>query len=268
MTQKRIAIMANAGGTGKTTLAVNLANELSQMGFSVCLVGLDPNGSLAMFLGIPNPGDPKLGLGAVLNNNFTGNWPLFECWSGRGKKVDAILSGQDLSEVVERLSTADRKTEALKDRLEDYPLPHDVILFDCPGTVDLTHKLALSACSQVLIPIQPDAKGVLAVATLLGWFYDTIKNLRLRPEPQIAGVVPNKVQSTSQHQQFLGLKPSASGVPSLPELLNSQRIPVYPVLKEFADISKAAMGGLPLRSFRPKHQANAVFREIAKDLIK
>lgn len=267
--QIKVACMSNAGGTGKTTLTINLANELSMAGRSVCLFGLDPNASLAMFLGIPNPGQHEQSLGAVLDEKFSGDWPLFDCWPGQGKNVQAILSGADLADNIEKLSTADRRTDVLRDRLDDYPLPHDFLFYDCPGTVDLIHKVALSACDYVLIPIQPDAKGVFAVASLLSWFYENVRRLRLRPEPKILGVIPNRVQAIAQHQSILGARVSNSGTPSLPELLGPRGITLFSAIKEYADISKAALeGGLPLRSFRPGHQANALFREIADVLIK
>jgi chromosome partitioning protein len=50
--QIRVALMSNAGGSGKTTLAVNVGHELFSAGFSVCLFGLDPNASLKTFVGL------------------------------------------------------------------------------------------------------------------------------------------------------------------------------------------------------------------------
>lgn len=269
--QLKVAVMSNAGGTGKTTLTINVANELSLAGYSVCLFGLDPNASLAMFLGLPNPSRDEQALGPVLlDEDFSGNWPLFDCWPDRNSKIQACLSGSGLGESIERLSTSDRRTEVLRDRLEDYPLPHDFLIYDCPGTVDLLHKVALTACDYVLVPVQPDAKGVFAVATLLTWFYEQIRRLRLRPSPEILGIVPNRVQAIAQHQNVLGLKGSrdSDDMPSLPELLQARGIKMFPPIKEYADISKSVMeGGLPLRAFRPGHPANQLFQGIASFLI-
>lgn len=267
--QIKIAIMSNAGGTGKTTLAINIANELNLAGHSVCLFGLDPNASLAMFLGIPNPAEGEKILGSVLlDEEFSGTWPLFDCWPDRGGKVQAILSGSTLGDCIEKLSTTDRRTEVLSDRLEDFSLSHDFLIYDCPGTVDLLHKVALSACDYVLIPVQPDAKGVFAVATLLTWFYEQVRRLRLRPAPEILGIVPNRVQAIAQHQSVLGLKESKDDMPSLPDLLEARGIRMFPPIKEYADISKSVMeGGLPLKAFRPGHQANRLFQGIANALI-
>ena len=270
MAQLKVAIMSNAGGTGKTTLAINIANELDLAGHPVCLLGLDPNASLAMFLGLINPSEREQTFSAVLDDEFDGVWPLFNCWTEKGSKIQACLSGESLGDAIERLSNTDRRTEKLQDRLEDYPLPHDFLIFDCPGTVDLLHKVALTACDYVLIPVQPDAKGVYAVATLLNWFFQQVKRLRLRPAPKILGVVPNRVQTTVQHQDVLGLRKDRNigEMPTLPDLLNSRGIYCFKPIREYADISKAIMDGMPLKAYRPGHKANTLFQEIAHTLIK
>ena len=45
-----IAILANAGGVGKSTIATHLAYGLSQQNISVTLLDLDPQRSLDIFV--------------------------------------------------------------------------------------------------------------------------------------------------------------------------------------------------------------------------
>lgn len=264
--QVKIAVMSNAGGTGKTTLTTNVAYELSLLGHSVCLLGMDPNASMGMFLGLPQPEDARSLSSVLVDPDFSGNWALQSCWPEKGSRVEACLSGKQLDASIEKLLIADRKTEVLRDRLEDHPLPHDFLIFDCPGTVDLMHKIALTACDYIIIPATPDAKGFYAVATLLEWFYENVRRLRLRPAPQIFGVVPNRVQAIAQHQGVLGEK--ENGSLTLPDLLESHDIKMFSPIREYAEISKSVMeGGLPLRAYRPGHPANQLFQAVAKELI-
>ncbi|MBW4458233.1 MAG: ParA family protein [Nostoc indistinguendum CM1-VF10] len=53
--QVRLALLSNAGGSGKTTLAVHLAYLLANEGFRVALIDLDPQGSVSLFCGLPRP---------------------------------------------------------------------------------------------------------------------------------------------------------------------------------------------------------------------
>lgn len=269
--QIRLAVMSNAGGSGKTTLAVNIAYELACLGYSVCLFGFDPNASLTMFVGQEEPVSEDT-LDRVFRPDFDGVWPLFDCWPDRTDKVQACLGGMIMTQVAERLTIADRKTEMLADWLEDFPLPHDVLIYDCPGTVDILHKVALSASSLVLVPIQPDNKDMLSCGTLLGWIYEMIGILRLRPTPKILGVVPNRVRLNDRaaHRDNLGLATrtrTEDEQPTLPEILGEMGIRCFDLIKDSAEIGNAASVGLPLRVFRSGHKANQNFKQIANAIL-
>jgi chromosome partitioning protein len=47
-----VSLIARKGGVGKTTLAANLASELSTNGANVCLLDFDPQGSLTMWASV------------------------------------------------------------------------------------------------------------------------------------------------------------------------------------------------------------------------
>ncbi|MHC5763159.1 ParA family protein, partial [Nostoc sp.] len=78
--QIRLAVISNAGGSGKTTLSVHLAYDLAKRKYNVALLDLDPQGSLTLFCGL-NPPEPEQTLAGVLKDQFDGVWPLTPCWS-------------------------------------------------------------------------------------------------------------------------------------------------------------------------------------------
>ncbi|MDX2239774.1 MAG: ParA family protein, partial [Leptolyngbyaceae cyanobacterium bins.302] len=47
-----ISLFNQAGGTGKTTLAMNLGYALTQQGHKVLLLDMDPQSSLTVFMGL------------------------------------------------------------------------------------------------------------------------------------------------------------------------------------------------------------------------
>ena len=78
MPQIRIAVLANAGGVGKTTLVSNLAYILSQNQVSVALIDLDPQRSLDTFCGLPEVSIEHSTVG-LLSENFS-TWNLTQPW--------------------------------------------------------------------------------------------------------------------------------------------------------------------------------------------
>ena len=257
--------MANSGGVGKTTLTVNLAYQLAKKGKSVAMFGCDPNGSLTLFCGLDDP-PPKKTLDYVLRPDFKGDYPLVQVWKDHIKGVDACLGGLPLTNTTQRLVLDKRGAYLLADALEDYPLPHDVVLIDCPGTIEQLHVAALSASTGVLITLKPEDKDLDAMAKLLEWISTTRSELRLKPAPEIIGVVPNGAKNRAMHRDNLGLS-GIEGVIGLPDIMKQMEIPMFPTIKDGAYIANAAAAGLPLGLYRSSDLSNQAYKKIAAAII-
>ena len=257
--QVRLAIISNAGGSGKTTLSVHLAYELGARGLKVALIDLDPQGSLTLFCGLEQP-EPEQTLSAVLQNNFDGNWPLTPCWLDSTKNVAVCQGGMVLTHTADELVLHKRGAYLLADRLTDYPLPHDLLIFDCPATLGPLPLMALAACTHLVVPVQLEPKSIQGAAHLLEWYYFHCKHLRLKPEPEILGFVPSQYDAKrAAHRQILE---------SLPEQLQEMNILAFPPIRDSAEFVNASGQGLPLHLYRRTHPAVADFKDIASQVAK
>lgn len=261
-----VSIMANSGGVGKTTLTINLAFQLARKGKTVAMFGCDPNGSLTLFSGLDDP-EPSDTLDRVMRTDFDGKYPLYPVWQDRIEGVEACLGGPPLLETSQRLVFEKRGAYSLADALEDYPLPHDYLLIDCPGTIEQLHITALAVSTDVLITLKPEDKDLDAVSKLLEWITKTRSELRLKPAPQVLGVLANGMKNRVMHRDNLGLS-DLPDLESLPDILERLGIPLFPIIKDNAYIANSAAVGLPLGLYRPGEPINKIYEEIATALIK
>jgi len=256
--QIRLAVISNAGGSGKTTLSVHLAYEMAKRKYNVALMDLDPQGSLTLFCGLAQPEDDQT-LAAVLKDNFDGAWPLVHSWSDNTNKVVICQGGMVLTQTADELVLHKRGAYLLKDCLTDSPLEHDLIIFDCPATLGPLPLMALAASTHIVIPVQLEPKSIQGAAHLLEWYYHNCKQLRLKPVPEILGFVPNQYDPRrATHRQMLA---------TLPEQLQQMGIRAFPPIRESAEFVNASGQGLPIHLYRPSHRAKDDFKEIATQIV-
>ena len=253
----KLCVVSNAGGSGKTTLCVHLAYEMSQRNCSVALIDLDPQGSLSLFCGL-SQSNPSQSTAAVLRDDFEGSWPLTPCWTDWTNQVSVCQGGLGLTQTTQEISLHPRGSYLLADRLSDCPLSQDLLLFDCPATLGPLPLIALAAATHILVPVQPQPKSIQGSAKLLEWLYLAQKQLRLKPAPSIFGFVPNQYDSRRATQRQI--------VESLPDKLDSMGIHCFSPIRDSAEFVNASAAGLPLQLYRPAHPARSDFKKLAEKL--
>lgn len=147
---RRISVVNQKGGVGKTTTAVNLAAALAIRGFRVLLVDYDPQGNASHFLGFVSRLDrSSVFTSADLTLGVGQFQPL----------ANVLVRGLDLVPATDTLASAERQiasneTTLLRRALGRVDHRYDFIIADCAPTLGMLAVNAIVACPEVVVPIR------------------------------------------------------------------------------------------------------------------
>lgn len=192
---RRIAIINQKGGVGKTTTSVNLGAALAEQGRRVVIVDLDPQANLSLHLGIEPKSDEPSAY-SVLHGGST----FAEALQAMNEPNLRVLpSNIDLSGAELELASAIGRDNLLSDSIEDWVKAHqketgsdgdpaDYVIFDCPPSLGLLSVNALAAASEVIITVQTEFLALMGMSKLVDVV--TLIQRRLNPGLKITGIAP------------------------------------------------------------------------------
>jgi chromosome partitioning protein len=183
---RRIAIINQKGGVGKTTTSVNLGVALARAGHRVLLMDLDPQAHLSLHVGI-DPAERRTGLYEMLTGTATISKARIRVASNLwvvGSSID--LAGAE----VELVSVVGREV-LLRDLLDQHTSAgaarYDYVLMDCPPSLGVLTLNGLCAAREVFIPLQPHYLALQGLGKLLETV--SLVSRRINPGLEVAGVV-------------------------------------------------------------------------------
>jgi chromosome partitioning protein len=195
-----IAVSNQKGGVGKTTSTLNMGAALREMGKTVLLVDLDPQGSLTVAAGVVDVDVIKMSIGDLLMARAQGapkdiKKAIIRTPAG----LDLVPGNGMLSAAELTLATAMARESALLATLKPALEGYDYILIDCLPSLGLIAINALRAADGVVIPVQADFLAVQGLAQIL----ETISAVREQLNPSLAvyGVLLTMVDMKNSHSQ-------------------------------------------------------------------
>lgn len=182
----RIISFANhKGGVGKTTTTHSTGIALGRTGKKVLLIDFDPQANMSDSAGV---GDEEYDIYHALTNKIQ-DLPMVQLYDN----VWLTPSSIDLASAEQELSSEMGREYFLRTLLERHKDQFDFILIDCPPSLGLLTTNALTASTDVFIPIQAQFLAMKGLDKLLK-VVDIIKN-RLNPNLKVSGVLVTQYNS-------------------------------------------------------------------------
>jgi chromosome partitioning protein len=149
-----IAIINQKGGCGKTTVSINLASCLSELGKRTLLIDMDPQSHCAVGLAVPEE-QIEQSIYDVLISASRGEpvnlneilWEISERFELAPASIDLTAFEQQMTGIIDRENCLVDVFKSVKDR-------YDYIVIDCPPAVGLLTFNAIRAATDVIVPVE------------------------------------------------------------------------------------------------------------------
>jgi cellulose biosynthesis protein BcsQ len=206
-------VYSEAGGVAKTTLAWNTAVAHARAGLDVLIAPLDPqDGNLSRLADVDqNRTNPEAdSLVRHLVNSPRG---AFEDLLRTSEGVDIIPEHNTLSDLSAHLRREQQKAEDLGDAYNihaqlrrvlgenDVPEDYDVLICDPPATESNHLYNAIYATRNLLIPVEPSAKGEASIQGLEELATNFADQLQI--DVGVLSAVPIRYKNTTDQQEMV-----------------------------------------------------------------
>lgn len=178
---KIVAVVNQKGGVGKTTTTVNLAAALTERGKKVLICDFDPQANATSGMGVNKRKVKHTSYDCVIDDIPAKDAIV------QTKYGDVLPSSADLAGAGVELIGIDRRERQLKKVLDPVRDDYDLILIDCPPSLEMLTLNGLVAADGILIPVQCEYYALEGLSDLMATLR-TVKK-KLNPFLDIFGVV-------------------------------------------------------------------------------
>ncbi|OHV08889.1 ParA family protein [Kushneria phosphatilytica] len=248
-----IALTNQKGGVGKTTTAVNLAASLASLKRRVLLIDLDPQGHATMGSGVDKHDLPA---GSMLDV-LLGDRAARDVMIRSDAAGYALLPANgDLTAAEVDLLDREGRERCLDRAVGDMVADFDVVLIDCPPSLNMLTVNALTASHGVLIPLQCEFYALEGLSALL----DTVEQIRESVNPTLAldGIVRTMYDSRNSLTRDVSNQ--------LANYFGDQLLRA--AIPRNVRVAEAPSHGLPVTRYARMSRGSHAYRVLAKELIR
>lgn len=248
----RTLVIANQkGGIGKSTTAANIGRALTERGYRVLLIDLDPQGGLSAALGVDSY-EVQWGSYLFLTHDSA---PLHRVTQAVGENLRLMPASLHLTAGEIQLARQPDAVIRLRDGLLRQPAPADFILIDTPPTLGILTANGLVAADELIIPVQCQYLAMRGVRTMI----QAMQRLqrKVNPSLKLLGVLATLYQEESLHSQE-----------ALEEMRQVFGEKMFETVLAYADImAEAPVAGKSVLDYAPAHPSANAYRALALEII-
>ena len=151
---RTVAVVNQKGGCGKTTVSINLASALADLGQKVLLVDMDPQSHCAVGLAVPEEQIEQSIYDVLISTIRNEPIRLTEVLWQISDRLELAPASLDLSAFEQQMVGVTERECCLKDALNEIKNDYDYTVIDCPPAVSLLTFNALRAADEVIVPVE------------------------------------------------------------------------------------------------------------------
>ena len=244
MSTRVVAIINQKGGVGKTTTSSNLTHALAKKGKKVTVIDLDPQGHLAVSLGI------TLGINSGIDAVLLGESNIEHQILQVRENLQLIVAGPRLQEIEQLIEGGAQRGDLLRKALHENLQDQDFVFIDCPPSSGVLVANALFAADEILVPMASDFLALQGLSHLIG----TIKRFEaaLKKRYKISLVMSR--YSTTRRISKQVLSTMLKHFPN--QVLDA-------VIRETALLAECPSFGKTILEYRPGSRSARDFRNLA-----
>ncbi len=248
--RRRIAVVNQKGGVGKTTATFNLGACLARQGMRVLLVDLDAQANLTISFGI-NPDEiDKTSNDLLVNEDVRLEDVVLptEFPNLHIVPADIRLAGADV-----KLKEMIMRERILDSKLQDAYQQYNFMLFDCPPNLSSITINALVACTDTIVPVETQFYSMKAIDDLTS----TLNLIKKKMNHSIrTWILPMKIdRRIKMHQGILAMLQKNFGGKLLTPIVTDAKLGSAPMIKQ------------PVIYSFPGSRSAADFRRLCREVL-